>query len=139
MMTGLNIEYKYFAGVRNPVDIINKYMQRGFGVLLNKFEINIWLEYNKNEENKTNIKYDGTDIDKKTLLGAKSINNKVYKIDNPIPYNNMIQNITDLEQYYSKFNKSSCINPIKMKSINSNGNINKFHPSYVELCYDELN
>lgn len=139
MMTGLNIEYKYFAGVRNPVDIINKYMQRGFGVLLNKFEINIWLEYNKNTENKTNIKFDGTDIDKKALLGPKTLDNKIYGIENPVPYNNMIKNSAELEQYYSKLNKSSCINVTKMKSINSNGNINKFHPSYVELCYDELN
>jgi len=139
MMTGLNIEYKYFAGVRNPVDIINKYMQRGFGVLLNKFEINIWLEYNKNTENKTNIKFDGTDVDKKTLLGPKTLENKIYKIENPVPYNNIIKNTSDLEQYYSKYNKSSCINATKMKSINTNGNINKFHPSYVELCYDELN
>jgi hypothetical protein len=139
MMTGLNIEYKYFAGVRNPVDIINKYMQRGFGVLLNKFEINIWLEYNKNTENKTNIKFDGTDVDKKTLLGPKTLENKIYNIEKPVPYNNIIKNTSDLEQYYSKYNKSSCINATKMKSINTNGNINKFHPSYVELCFDELN
>ena len=139
MMTGLNIEYKYFAGVRNPVDIINKYMQRGFGVLLNKYEINIWLEYNKNEENKTNIKYDGSDIDRKKLLGSKTLDNKIYGIDNPIPYNNIIKNVDELEQHYSKYNKTSCICTTKMKSIDSKGNINKFHPSYVELCYDEMN
>ena len=57
MMTGLNIEYKYFAGIRNPVDIINKYMHRGFGVLLNKFEINKLLEYNKNLDDSNLLKY----------------------------------------------------------------------------------
>ena len=114
-------------------------MQRGFGVLLNKYEINMWLEYNKNEKNKTNIKFDGSDIDKNKLLGSKTLDNKIYGIENPIPYNNIIKNITDLEQYYSKYNKSSCLNVTKIKSINSKGTINKYYSSYVELCYDEIN
>lgn len=137
MMTGLNIEYKYFAGIRNPVDIINKYMQRGFGVLLNKYEINIWLEYNKN--NKTNISYDGTEVDKKKLLGYKTIDNKIYGLNNPTKYDNIILTTEQLDKYYSKYNKSSCFNFSKLKTINANGNINKYYPSYVELCYDEMN
>src|SRR6185437_9370946 len=35
MLTCVNINYKYFAGVRDPVEILNKYRSRGFGTLLN--------------------------------------------------------------------------------------------------------
>lgn len=139
MMTGLNIEYKYFAGVRNPVDIINKYMQRGFGILLNKFEVNLWLEYNKNPENNTNIKYDGTEQNKKELTGSKMVSNKIYNLENPVNYNNVITNSADLVKYYKKFNQNSSIDILKMKSINKNGNINKCIHSFIEMCYEEMN
>jgi hypothetical protein len=137
MMTGLNIEYKYFAGIRNPVDIINKYMFRGFGVLLNKYEVNIWLDYNKN--NNTNISFDGTDDNKKKILGYKTVDNKIYKLENTLKYDNIITTNEQIDKYYSKYNNTSCINFSKIKSINKNGNINKYYPSYVELSYDELN
>jgi hypothetical protein len=44
-MTFLNIDYKYFVGNKDPVDIINKNRMRGFGTLLNKFELNQMLQY----------------------------------------------------------------------------------------------
>ena len=139
MMTGINIEYKYFAGIRNPVDIINKYMQRGFSILLNKYEINLWLGYNKNVECNSNIKYDGTENNKKELVGGKYITNKIYNIDNPVNYNNVITTSEELSQYYKKYNKNTCIDVTKMKTIHNNGNINKLHQSFIDLAYEELN
>lgn len=44
-MTFMNIDYKYFAGVRDPIEIINKYRMRGFGVWLNKNEISTYIKY----------------------------------------------------------------------------------------------
>ena len=35
--------------------------------------------------------------------------------------------------------KSSCVDCVKMTTINKNGNINKYCPSYVQLCYEEMN
>jgi hypothetical protein len=139
MMTGVNIEYKYFAGIRNPVDIINKYMQRGFSILLNKFELNLWLEYNKNPENKSTIKYDGSENNKKELTGGKIISNKIYNIDNPVNYNNIMTTNEQLVQYYKKYNKNSCIDITKIKTINNNGNINKLYQSFIDLAYEEIN
>jgi hypothetical protein len=139
MMTGLNIEYKYFAGIRNPVDIINKYLQRGFGVLLNKFEINLFLEYNKLLDDKHPLKYKD-DTDKSVLLGSKNIKNKIYDIDCVnVDLGNFIETSAQLTTYYQKFAKNSCVDPLKMTTINKNGNINKFQPAYVQLCYDEMN
>ena len=138
MMTGLNIEYKYFAGVRNPVDIINKYILRGFGVVLNKFEINILLEYNKNLPAGNVLKYT-TDDDKNILLGKKTIKNRIYDLSENIDPGNLIENIDELQKYYKKYQKNSCIDCLKMTTINKNGNINKYFPSYVQLCYEEIN
>lgn len=50
MMTGINIDYKYFAGIRDPVEILNKYRVRGFGIILNKKEKELMLEYNLSSE-----------------------------------------------------------------------------------------
>lgn len=44
-MTLMNIDYKYFAGCRDPIEIINKYRMRGFGTWLNKTEIQMYIKY----------------------------------------------------------------------------------------------
>ena len=36
--TFMNIDYKYFAGTNDPIEIINKYRMRGFGTYLNDDE-----------------------------------------------------------------------------------------------------
>jgi hypothetical protein len=45
-MTFMNIDYKYFAGSKDPINIINKYRMRGFGCWLNKNELEIYIKYN---------------------------------------------------------------------------------------------
>ncbi len=132
MMTGLNIEYKYFAGIRNPNEIVNKYVQRGFGVLLNKYERNIWVEYNKSPDN--NVKeFKCTDETFKNLLGEKSLNNVIYGRNN---MNTEKYTLEDIRKYYNKYN---VIDFTKMKTISENGNINKYCKSYVEFCYEIMN
>ena len=44
-MTFMNIDYKYFAGSKDPINIINKYRMRGFGCWLNKNELNTCIKY----------------------------------------------------------------------------------------------
>ena len=39
LMTGINIDYKYFAGRKEPYDIFMKYRLRGFGIIMNKQEL----------------------------------------------------------------------------------------------------
>ena len=38
MMLQLATDYKYFASIRDPIEIVNKYRSRGFGVILNDYE-----------------------------------------------------------------------------------------------------
>ena len=44
-LTYMNIDYKYFAGSKDPIEIINKYRMRGFGTWLNKNEIATYMKY----------------------------------------------------------------------------------------------
>lgn len=44
-MTMMNIDYKYFAGSKDPIEIINKYRSRGFGTYLNNNEKAKMIEY----------------------------------------------------------------------------------------------
>jgi hypothetical protein len=44
-MTFMNIDYKYFAGSKDPINIINKYRMRGFGCWLNKSELETYIKY----------------------------------------------------------------------------------------------
>jgi hypothetical protein len=44
-LTYMNIDYKYFAGTKDPIEIINKYRMRGFGTWLNEEEIKDLMNY----------------------------------------------------------------------------------------------
>ena len=49
------IDYKYFAGVRSPFEIILKYVFRGYSIILNKKEMIKLAEYIKNSDKWKNI------------------------------------------------------------------------------------
>jgi len=44
-MTYMNLDYKYFAGSKDPIEIILKYRMRGFGTFLNRKEIDKAIKY----------------------------------------------------------------------------------------------
>ena len=46
-LTFMNLDYRYFAGTSNPVEIINKYRMRGFGTWLNNDEKKMFMEYSQ--------------------------------------------------------------------------------------------
>jgi len=55
------MDYKYFAGVRSPFEIILKYNFRGFSLMLNKKEMIKIVEYIKNTDKWKNMyKWDDT-------------------------------------------------------------------------------
>jgi hypothetical protein len=49
-MTLTNIDYKYFAGKKDPIEVINKYRHRGYGTLLNDRERIKLLKYSYDVE-----------------------------------------------------------------------------------------
>ena len=131
MMTGINIEYKYFAGIRNPVEIINKYMQRGYGIILNTEEIKQFKEFNMKLEDNNSFKI--INEEDNTITGIRNINHKTFNINTEVITKYKYITEQDLIEYYGK---NKLIDALKFTTINSSGDINKCYPSYFELYYN---
>ena len=125
MMTGLNIEYKYFSSIRDPIEIINKYITRGFGLIMNKEEINKMKEFNKNVD-----KFK----DCKDILKGKTINTSIFNLNNHIDTNTYVNTEEDLIEYYNS--KLYPVNICRFTAIKENGCIRPYNKSYVKMMYD---
>ncbi|ARF09265.1 hypothetical protein Catovirus_2_214 [Catovirus CTV1] len=150
LMTGINIDYKYFAGARDPIDILNKYRMRGFGVILNKKEMEHMQTYITNVPKWNAIfKLPSNRAQFASLLfGNKEINHPMFKPIKPI--NNAdnlrysyINNMNDLIKYYkTKYNydqNDSVLNIFKLKTINSNGSVNPYKSWAAKAYYEMIN
>jgi hypothetical protein len=155
-LTYMNLDYKYFAGTRDPIDIINKYRMRGFGTWLNKEEKKLYIKYTKTKEfwqTLYNISGNNTNI-----MGCLNINHKVfqprlYNIDkfyNVCPVDldtgytikilNTFTTIDDLLQEMvfrfksNNYVENSFMN--KLQTINENGCINPIQKWTIEAMYN---
>lgn len=139
MMTGINIDYKYFAGVRDPIDIINKYRMRGFGILLSDQERKHMAFYNNHVKTFGGMFHvPGTDkAEISKMFGPKEITDKIYK---PLVYTqglsediylkpnySYLRTVADLKRYYkTKYNYDESVYGFSLftiKTINDNGSI----------------
>jgi hypothetical protein len=122
MMTGINIDYKYFAGIRDPYQIVIKYMKRGFGVLLNKDELKQLEEHiTRNELSKQ-------------YFGQKEVYSDMFtQFENKKEYK-YIETYDEINKYYNeKNNKMDCE---KFNAIAPNGNISPYVKSYFDFYYE---
>jgi hypothetical protein len=148
MMTGINIDYKYFAGIKDPIDILNKYRYRGFGTLINAEEKQCMTIYNGNvnkwkgmfsidPSNKESIqKHFGckelTDNIFKPLVFLQGLPKDVYKDVNK----KYLKTIDDLKKHYEEKYKSDLgINVFKFKAINSAGYVEPAKKWIFEALY----
>lgn len=79
--TFLNLDYNYFSSNTSPMEIINKYRFRGYGILLNHNEIIELYNYSYNNEywkNKYKLNNYKKDIHKLTSNNFKSIMDHFY-------------------------------------------------------------
>ncbi len=146
-MTFMNIDYKYFAGSKDPINIINKYRMRGFGCWLNKSELETYIKYiyevpfwnnmfhiNSNNKNSYARSYGPlqiySDVFKPRMINAGLINNE--KIA-PVEYNYSQPNIRMLsEQEYN-------INRFKSdKSFNKKYTTINKDTGYIEPLYKDI-
>jgi len=79
-MTMINMHYTYFSGASSPMEIINKYRMRGFGILLNNKEIGELFKYSCDTEFWRNL-YGFTDISNINSNMRKFIN--YIRLDSP--------------------------------------------------------
>ena len=111
MMTGINIDYKYFAGIRDPIDILNKYRMRGYGILLNDHEKQHMVYYNSKLNSKLNNMFNINIKNKENInkfFGPQNINENIFK---PLVF---------LKNFPKDIYRSSFYNPISLKQTNQN-------------------
>lgn len=153
LMTFTNIDYKYFASIKSPDQIINKYRMRGFGVLLNKNEkIYITQKTSSCEKMSKIITINPRRrVSVNAFYGPKEINHAIYKpgkylLNTPDnQYNQLgdlehVISVTDLEEYYKeKYNYTqSTIDFLKFKTVNETGTIEPLKKWVIDAGYDML-
>ena len=79
----MNLDYKYMAGSKDPLDIINKNRMRGFGTWLNSDEKKLFVKYSR-EVNFWNNLYTidtnaSDEVAAKNIFGPMSLNHKLYR------------------------------------------------------------
>jgi hypothetical protein len=153
MMLQLSSDYNYFASIRDPIEIINKYRSRGFGIILNDTEKVHMAYYNSlkpsNEENKWNNMYKVNIKNKQSVLnifGCKNINDDIFK---PSKFFNGADNdcfhivnheyINNFDQAFGNFFSKSNEFMSRLKCINNKGYIAPLQKEYIKLFWETIN
>jgi hypothetical protein len=119
--TMINIDYKYFAGSRDPIEIINKYRCRGYGIILNDKEKMRFIEYNNLVEKwkkiyKINISNPNTILN---VLGHKKRNDNIFRLSN-----NLLNHEIKFHEYNAIIENDNNVIYNKLYNCNNNININ---------------
>jgi hypothetical protein len=153
--TGLNTDYKYFAGTNDPVKISNKYLTRGMGHLLNKTELKHMAYYNS-EVDEDNGMYHIKDKSKEALRNMfrpKKVTDKIYK---PLVYKqglstntylnpnyDYIENMNDLKKAYEKDIDGKLedkpIDMFKFRAVTKKGSVAPLQPWLSEAYWSNYN
>lgn len=147
MMSLINIDYKYFAGSRDPIEIINKYRMRGFSVILNANEKKAMAMYNKNVD-MSNGMFKITD--ESNAFGTKDINDKIYKpgvygLNLPANIYNVSNHkyVRTVEQLRSVYQrecgidiKNAPLNMLNFTTIGANGTITPYQQWVADAYYN---
>jgi hypothetical protein len=154
MMTGINIDYKYFAGIRDPIDILNKYRMRGYGILINDNEKQHMVYYNGSLNNKWNNMFNVNLKNKDSInkfFGAQNINSNIFKplvflknfpkdiynIVNPSRTFNDVNDLVDFLRSKKGYDSSlSLVNTTRLKTINEDGKIEVLKKWIIEGVKD---
>ena len=120
MMTGINIDYKYFAGIRDPYQIVIKYMRRGFGTILNKDEV-AELEQHIIKNNLS-----------QSYIGMKEVYSDIFTQFEQNKEYKYVETHDELKKIY----KNNTIDLFKFNAISSSGNINQCKKSFFDLYYE---
>lgn len=98
-MTFMNIDYKYFAGTKDPIEIINKYRMRGYGTWLSPAEIRQYNTYSKTVPFWSNILYSGDE--NRVITGPISVTSNFFR---PRYYNQEFYLNTDHVDLENRYN-----------------------------------
>ena len=145
LMTFLNIDYKYFAGSRDPIAIINKYIQRGFGIAINQEEYRIVKEYNDIDEDfKKRFANSNYYFTSKKITDEVFKNSKYIKGESEDYYSkNRYRYITFKEELYNYYQKTYKYTPKKINyllfnAIDETGFVYPLEKGILDAAYNEL-
>jgi hypothetical protein len=84
LMVQFTSEYKYFSSIRDPIENVNKYLSRGFGVVLNEFEKIHMFYYNTTKLSEINNEkwieiYKALTNKYKNIFGPKKSSDEIFK------------------------------------------------------------
>ena len=101
-----NIDFKYFVGSNDPINIIDKYRKRGFGTIMNQMEIKQFLSYIisvGNNKKAYGIK-DASEI--KNIMGNIDVNHDYFKPRKFLPEDFMPDPTISLTYQNANINKT---------------------------------
>ena len=158
-MTLINLDYKYFAGSKDPIEIVNKYRQRGYSLPLNDSE-KIRLTSYSSKIDKWNILYDKPNlknkIDVDNMFGyiptnsnffrPRSMISSEYQKIKPVDNNYNLINSSNVESLsFSQMMESDNNLSYKeiyelcnLKTINNYGYVNTVKKWYFDAIYEKL-
>jgi len=156
-LTYMNIDYKYFAGTKDLIEIINKNRMRGFGTWLNKNEIDNYITYSTEVDfwkkiygdKKTIINLRGTLPINHTLFHPRMVNPEQYYECTPIDFENAYNNfeyesllsIKEINDQIKIKNKIMTMNldMNDFKTIDKDGSIIPLQKWVIEAYYEYYN
>jgi hypothetical protein len=154
------MDYKYFAGSKDPIEIINKYRSRGFGTILNDTEKLHLVEYSNNVISwnnlyELNIKNENS---VNNIFGHVGYNCRLFKprMYNPDEYHDAVYVEHNYNQIDAKvsmnseddykvelsrlYNTSmSSIDTMKFRTIKDTGYVMPFKPWVTQAVWDDIN
>lgn len=154
LMSGINCEYKYFCGSRDPIDIINKYMTRGFGIILTAKEKEDAVKY---DNEVPAWKFFGVKTSMRSTIDAlfrpKDITSEIFKKlkhEMGIPddsynhvdmtYVNTSKDVAEWYKVHTGYNGvDKLINVLDLKAINPNGSVNPLNHWVFDAVYQTMN
>jgi hypothetical protein len=148
-----NIDFKYFVGKKDPVDIINKYRNRGFGTMMNSIEVKQVLAYILNMPHVKKMYQVTGSNDVKNIIGPLDVNHEFFKprknipedypVDPDIKTNYLNPKLDylkskDIEQIYKKQYPKYSTEFVSKHTINAEGNIEPVKRWMIDASYDLL-
>jgi hypothetical protein len=131
MMTMINIDYKYFASVRDPIIINIKIHRRGFGVVMNENEKKDFVKFIMNDISLQKI-YKIKPYSAYECFGTKLHNAKIYDGNSRnIVEKYWVEHINymyDCKNNYEKYHH-------KMTVINNEGYVNPMNLQLIDQLY----
>lgn len=132
--TLMNMDYKYFAGIKDPITVITKYYLNGFGGFYNSKELGKFFAYHI----KTNFFKEKFDIDFNNvsecniMLKRKNYYDNIYGSFS----GNRLDNNTNIKKIYYPDAVDMFKNIRKTIAINQDGFINKMNYSLITYAFE---